>query len=426
MDAGTIVFLTFSNIVNPLSFNNLMDTFFEKRKSPVHILLLSYVPCTVILTLAFLMLNIILISLTLSLTLLFIITLNYESSMLKRFFVAAIILNLLVIAEFFTVFTLTGSGMAFLQPVGTAGQLSPYFFVIYSLVNYAFTFLIKKLFTNIKKDTLDSSIYLGAQLIISTISFVVAFLMMNHPTLPPFAITLIITALVGINMLTLYFLDRLSLSFEKRLETALHAQEKDFYFAQSQLMQESVKKVRAIRHDMNLHLSALRDFSTENADVTEYINNLLGDISESEVYSTTGNIAFDSIINFKLKSAREDNIKLDLSLLVPVQINIEIADIVTILGNLLNNALDAVAKVDDKRIILDIELSKGNLYIKIDNTFDGNVKYTDKEKHITTLKDGEEHGHGLNNIRKSVEKYNGHMDITHDGNIFSVGILLYV
>ena len=313
----------------------------------------------------------------------------------------------------------------FFEKRRTSVYITWFSFACYYVIS-AFLFLMKKYIKNIKKDMLNSQMYLILYAIIVVILYVIAFLMLNHPYLPIVLIASVVVAVFGINVLAICIIDRLSIATHKSLQSALHAQEKEYYFAQSKLMQESVKKVRAIRHDMNLHLSALRDFTTENTAATEYINNLLGDISESEVYSTTGNIAFDSIINFKLKSAREDNIKLDLSLLVPVQINIEIADIVTILGNLLNNALDAVAKVEDKRIILDIELSKGNLYIKIDNTFDGNVKYTDKEKRITTLKDGEEHGHGLNNIRKSVEKYNGHMDITHDGNIFSVGILLYV
>jgi sensor histidine kinase regulating citrate/malate metabolism len=91
---------------------------------------------------------------------------------------------------------------------------------------------------------------------------------------------------------------------------------------------------------------------------------------------------------------------------------------------LLDNALDAVSKVEDKRIKLDIEYSRESLFIQVENTFDGVVKYDDK--HISTRKIGGEHGPGLKNIRKSVEKYNGHIDITHDENIFTATVLLYL
>ena len=68
--------------------------------------------------------------------------------------------------------------------------------------------------------------------------------------------------------------------------------------------------------------------------------------------------------------------------------------------------------------------------IKAENTFNGEVKYVKgkvgAERTIATCKESGDHGRGLNNIRKSVEKYDGHVDISHDGNIFSVSVLLYV
>ena len=66
----------------------------------------------------------------------------------------------------------------------------------------------------------------------------------------------------------------------------------------------------------------------------------------------------------------------------------------------------------------------------MENTFDGTIKYSDEAnnggKHIITRKDGANHGQGIKNIRKSVEKYNGHFDITHENNTFSAVVLLYV
>jgi len=101
-----------------------------------------------------------------------------------------------------------------------------------------------------------------------------------------------------------------------------------------------------------------------------------------------------------------------------------------VLGNMLDNALDAVAKVDEKMIKLDIEFVKGGLFIKVDNSFNGEVKYLNEndgeERKIASLKDGEEHGYGLKNIMQSVEKYNGHMEISHTSNIFSVGVFLHL
>jgi len=152
----------------------------------------------------------------------------------------------------------------------------------------------------------------------------------------------------------------IKLEREYILNAELQAKEKEYYFAQCQLMQESAAQVRAVQHDMKMHLATARNYNENNKvkEATDYMNRLLGDVGESEAYSDTGNIAFDSIINYKLSSTKNDNIQLDLSVAVPPEINVEVADVVTILGNLLDNALEAVAKVDEKMIKLDIEFVK--------------------------------------------------------------------
>ena len=223
-------------------------------------------------------------------------------------------------------------------------------------------------------------------------------------------------------------LDTLSVAHDDRLKSALDAHEKEYYFTQCRLMQESIEQVRAIRHDIKLHLAAINGYAVKiKADeITDYIAPLLDGIGQTETYSNTGNTAIDSIINFKLKNAKHENIQLDIRLLVSPVINIETSDIAAILGNLLDNALEAVAKVEKKKIKLDIEYSRQTLFIQAENTFDGIVNYeASKKKRLSTRKTGGEHGHGLKNIQRAIERYNGHMNITHEDNIFSVTILLY-
>jgi len=235
---------------------------------------------------------------------------------------------------------------------------------------------------------------------------------------------------VGITFLFFYLYNALSRAHEDRLKAALHAREKEYYFTQCQLMQESVENVKSIKHDINAHLVTLKEFSIGSKAATDYLSSLIEDVRLDEIYSQTGNIAFDSVINYKLRTATQDNVELDISTFIPPLLNVEAVDVVTILGNLLDNALDAVSKVDNRKINLSIRYDKNSLLIHIDNSFDGIVEYADGAdsagSSILSRKAGDDHGHGLKNIRKSVEKYNGHVEITHDDHVFSVGILLYV
>jgi len=228
--------------------------------------------------------------------------------------------------------------------------------------------------------------------------------------------------------IAIVFLTTLILANNK-LKSKFQSKEKEYYFNQCQLMQKSIEHVKSIRHDMKHHLITLKGYLADNHEATDYLNRLLGSIRESEICSATGNIAFDSIINFKLDDAKENNIQLDIKILIPSTLSMEIADIVTIMGNLLDNALDAVAKVEDKLIKLDVFFDKGYLYINVTNTFDGKIKHVHgnsaKDSTIISRKDAKAHGYGLKNIKSAVDKYNGHMEITYEDNVFSVGILVY-
>jgi len=304
------------------------------------------------------------------------------------------------------------------------------FFIFTGALIYVISLLFLKV-KNIKKiSTFFPPMFWISALVISGLSSIGLIITMMY--LPQVIAMIFVIIVLGINVLVLYLQDTLSAAYEDKLKAALHTQEKEYYFTQCQLMQESVENIKTIRHDMKLHLAIARDYTARGKanDATDYLDGLLGDIEKKEVYSNTKNTAFDSIINYKLNDAKQENIKLDIRLLIPPALNMEVADVVTILGNLLDNAIEANAKAEDKVIKLDIEYSKESLFIHVENTFDGVVKYAQgksgAEKIITTRKDSDNHGYGLKNIRNSVEKYNGHVDISHDNNIFSVGVLLYV
>jgi len=417
-----------SIIIRIFAVERFMRVFFEERRTSKIVFIIS---CAIYVTVLFSVyfwdlsalspLSAYAMTVTVRLPILFIITLNYNASMLKRV-VASVYGHITIEAITTVIGNLTIHHFLSFGVVSRSVTMS----FVSAVLFYFVAIFFYKYFKYVRKTKYDFPAYLSLTLVMAASTITHGFYFTG--TISRLTSTLIVTVLLAAStFLVFYLYNALSKAHEEKLKTALHIQEREYYFTQSRLMQESVKKVRAIRHDMNFHLAVIKDFAVDNKVIIDYIDSLIGNIDESEVYSSTGNIAFDSIINFKLKNAAEDNIRMNLSLFVPPVVNIEIADIVIILGNLLDNALSAVAKVEDKIIKLDIEFNKSNLFIKIDNTFDGNVKYAEgEENHIVTLKSGEEHGHGLSNIRKSVEKYNGHINITHDNNVFSVGVLLYV
>ena len=106
-------------------------------------------------------------------------------------------------------------------------------------------------------------------------------------------------------------------------------------------------------------------------------------------------------------------------------------DLNVLIGNLLENAIEAARQTETKYLNVYIALQKGVLKIQIENSY---VTETISEVNkrdgsrifLTTKKKKEQHGIGLKNVKKIVELYNGNIDIQTRGNIFSVKLILYM
>ena len=421
----TAVYLI-SNLILTFAIERMMRVFFEKRRTPFWVMVFSYIFCFISSSLAFLLFNIPMVNLVVSVFAYLIISLNYESSMIKRL-IAVVCSYLFIIIIDLLIFVFMGINYSLIFE--HTGFSNIWGIVILSISAFLIALILSR-FKSIKKNTISLRGFWVSAFVIPISSLMMILLILQY--LPQIIMIFAVVIIFSINLLTLYLHNTLSAAYEDKLNSMLHAQEKEYYFNQCQLMQESADSMSSFKHDITSHLSTIKDYAIKNSvdNITEYLDGLLGDIIKTESYSNTGNTAFDSVINCKLRNAKVDNVRLDINIFVPPVLNVEIVDVVTIMSNLLDNALDAVAKVEDKFLKLNIKFSKDGLFIKTENSFNGEVKYINgeagEEKQIVTLKNGDKHGHGLRNIRKAIEKYDGYIKTSHMGDTFSVVVFLYV
>ena len=144
-----------------------------------------------------------------------------------------------------------------------------------------------------------------------------------------------------------------------------------------------------------------------------------------KIYSNTGNVAIDSVLNYKLNEAAGKGILINSDIKVPFDIVVDSADITSIVGNLLDNAINAVLKIaeQDREITVNLSYDKGRLFIAVQNKYDGIIKMT-KGRPVTD-KDTSEHGFGLKNVERTLEKYNGYIEYEPNGKIFKTTAMLY-
>jgi len=414
-----------------------MRVFFDKRRTSFPVMALSYLALPVGLNAASLFfllfdglpvrLSVILIEVVLPVVLFDVIALNYEGSRKKRH-VASLSIFAIGIAINYALAIIFGAQIrAFGNLVPRQSDALFMFEMGASLLLGLAAALLLQNLRNIRKITLPA-VWVSF-LAIPLSSIVVIFIVVFAGGISVHAQVLVICIMFGISVFVFFLLDRISAAGEARLEAAIRARESDGYLAQLRLMQESAEQTAAIRHDMKVHLAAIGGLAAESKpeDVSAYIAGLLGSMDAAKLLSDTGNPVFDSVINYKLRNAERDGVKPELRLRIAPDMNVAPSDAAAILGNLLDNALDAVARVDvdDKKIWLDIEYNNESLFIKVKNAFDGVVKYAQKNGLPVTRKpDGG--GHGLRNIQRAVEKYDGLIKIAHNGNVFSVTILLYL
>ena len=150
--------------------------------------------------------------------------------------------------------------------------------------------------------------------------------------------------------LVVYLYDIISISYAKRMEADSIEREKNYYLKQTELLQSRDEQLRDFRHDINNHLYVIGSMiGSENEEAKKYIENLTEKIITTKMYSNTGNVAIDSVINYELSKAEKQDIKTNLNIVVPSGIQNDVENLVTIFGNLLDNAIEAADKCTDEK-----------------------------------------------------------------------------
>ena len=262
---------------------------------------------------------------------------------------------------------------------------------------------------------------------ILTVSIELMFTTTNGTTTKLVVASMIL--LFAVNIIVFFLFNSLSTFYERSLKLVISEQEREYYQNQCTLMQNATEDIRSFQHDISNHFMIIEDLlkNEKEKEAFSYILELVN--SEKTipvVYSDTGNIAVDSIINYKLCRAVLNDIDVTVDIIIPKELPVEIMDLSTILTNLLDNALQALLRLkDNKKLNIKMTYKKGILLMRIQNTYNGIVKYENGEL-ITTKENHDKHGYGMRNVEIAAAKYDGICQITHDDHIFQSEVLLYM
>lgn len=228
--------------------------------------------------------------------------------------------------------------------------------------------------------------------------------------------------------LMIYLKECLIELFESKEQAAFIEKEKEYYRKEAELMQKQQEMERQFRHDWNNRLQILNKVVEQKdmAEVREYISEIKEKTKQYTAFSETGNLIIDSIINSKLRDAEEKNIDVGAKVTLPRELSVNSDDMVVILGNLLDNAIEACEYVkQNKKLELFLDYKEGCIVICIKNTCEKSEKISTKEFR-TRKADKKNHGIGLKSVKNTVEKYKGMIEFEQKEMEFIVNVILYI
>ena len=183
--------------------------------------------------------------------------------------------------------------------------------------------------------------------------------------------------------------------------------------------------MRGWRHDYHNHLQSLKAYlqlgQYEEADA--YLFELEKDLDSVDALVKSGNLMVDAILNSKLTIAKQKQIHVQCKAHVAKHIAIRDIDLCVIIGNLLDNAIEACEMLEEKErfIRIYIEIVKQQLYMSFTNAAMEDLNFN--QKSYISEKRGN-HGHGMKRVKLTVERYDGYLNLQNEPGVFVSEIML--
>ena len=194
---------------------------------------------------------------------------------------------------------------------------------------------------------------------------------------------------------------------------------------QYHLTKENIALINQKSHDLKHQIKALRKVSKEEFD--SYLDEIEDSVLIYNAIVKTGNDVFDTILTEKSLYCKDRGIQVSCVADGSQLDFINTVDLYTLLGNAMDNAIEAVEKfqeIEKRQIDVMIYRQQNFLVMNIINPVADKIEFDEEELPITTKGDKRYHGFGLRSMRYIVWKYDGNMNVSVEDGCFSIKILI--
>ncbi|SYX86888.1 ATP-binding protein [Paenibacillus alvei] len=245
---------------------------------------------------------------------------------------------------------------------------------------------------------------------------------LNHKTVYYFISAI---GFLFLNVMVVYIFDTIIDKYKFMQEHTQLQHQMDYQDANYEKVVHSFKSIKRIIHDTNQQFLYIEECIKRNelAAAMEHIKTTLNKVEGAYQRVNTGNLVIDALITNTLNIGQANGIRIDTKLnLWSQEIHIDRYDLCVVIGNMLDNAIEASKKLtiaEDRYILIKIHSTESSLLIHILNHMENEVAHLHSQKPTPEF-----HGIGLTNIARICDKYGGHMTIETENKVFNNMVLL--
>ena len=422
----------FSSIFEIIIILTFLDGFLEKKEisriKQITVLVVAFLQLVLVCSFLYnipnaLIVNFLLVSVLISKTF-------FKGKLDTQLFTCVLLLAILVVTELASVSVLILS----LDLEAEIFRSDPLFRLFAVTIKNILSFVAVKVVCMYKKSYVSETgrKYFFLLLAIPVISIVVAMIILDlvvrYRVTETFYVLIAYICLMYVNAIVFSIYELILDQLEKNYNYRLIEKQLELQLNHYNKLAESREVLSEVIHDFKNHLNCIYNlykYEKKN-ELGNYINNLIS-ITDTEKIIDTGNPVIDAVLSEKADIADKMGIKFERELYLPSNIEIKHTDLCIVLGNSLDNAIEACKRITDSSMPKEIKLYMNYrdkyMVIVVTNTCDKPpVKLGRFFK--SSKPSPEIHGIGLQSIDRTVKKYNGNMVIKYDNNIFELEIVM--
>ena len=178
------------------------------------------------------------------------------------------------------------------------------------------------------------------------------------------------------------------------------------------LLEKQNEVLKMVTHDTKNHLLAIKTLAV-NPEVKDYIDNIYVEIKENSFFGNTDNKYLDLLLNKYQSECESNNITIDYSITTANLSFMEPSDLISMISNLLDNAVEAARQSEERTLSLSINRSNSFDILICKNSCNQKPNSSGDGLSSTKVESGI-HGYGFKSIKRTAKKYNGEVEWKYD------------